>query len=431
MKICLLGATFDTNNMGVSALTAGTIKCIIHQFPDAEIYLLDYGKDTITYNLQIDHRSVPIQLINMRFSKKVYLKNNIALLLILSLVINLIPSQKIRKNLFSRNFCLKHICEADIITSIAGGDSFSDIYGMGRFFYVSLPQVLSLFLGKKLVLLPQTIGPFNGTIVKFIARYIMNRVSIVYSRDYTGLREAKNFLGAKYDSKKLRFCYDVGIVVDPVKPHKIDLDGLFEKRKDNSNIIGLNVSGLLFMGGYTQNNMFGLKIDYRKFIYNLIDFLIRRKNVTVLLVPHVFGFLENSESDSIICEKIYNELKPTYKDKLFLVKGTYNQSEIKWIIGLCDFFIGSRMHACIAALSQNVPAVAIAYSKKFLGVMETLDLETHIADPRSLCEKNILNIIDKMYGQRKSTRKHLNRIIPKVKNAILNLFNEMGEIFHV
>ena len=47
-KLCLLGADFTTNNMGVSALTAGTTICVLHRFPTAEIILLGYAKKGFT-----------------------------------------------------------------------------------------------------------------------------------------------------------------------------------------------------------------------------------------------------------------------------------------------------------------------------------------------------------------------------------------------
>ncbi len=425
MKIILLGATFSTNNLGVNVLTAGTIKCILHQFPDAEIALLDYGKERVTYDFEIHSRTIPIQLLNMRFSKKFYLRNNIIVLILLSFLLKLIPFEKVKKKLISKNFYLFHISQADIAASLAGGDSFSDIYGLGRFFYISLPQLLVLFLGKKLVLLPQTIGPFKGRMAKGIARFILGRAVIVYSRDYTGLKETKDFLKLHRNSEKLKFCYDVGFVLDPARPYKIDLDGFPEHKTGGHSVIGLNVSGLLFMGGYTQDNMFGLKIDYREFIYELIDFLIQKKNIIVMLVPHVFGSGEHSESDLIACEKIYGTLKKEYRDKIYIARGIYNQSQIKYIIGLCDFFIGSRMHACIAALSQGIPAVSIAYSKKFYGVMQSIGVEALVADPRKLEKEEIFNIIDKAYEQRDSIREQLTQTMPQVKEKVLGLFRHI------
>src|SRR3990170_1745327 len=392
--VCLLGASFGTSNMGVNALTVGTLTTFFRQFPKGEMFLLDYGKAGSTYNFQIDNMVIPVQLVNIRFSKKFYLKNNIAFLIVLAIIARCIPFSRIRKNIIYGNICLGRINEADFIASLAGGDSFSDIYGLSRFFYVSLPQLLALFLGKRLILLPQTIGPFKHPLVKIIAKTIIKRAEAVYSRDQTGISDASHLLGLNRNNQRVRFCYDVGFALQPVKPVTMDLTGLPERSDRVRPVIGLNVSGLLYMGGYTQSNMFGLKDDYRELVYGLIDHLILTRGTDVLLVPHVFGTKEHDESDSVICEQIYAELKPKYQRRLYMVRGSYNQSEIKYIIGLCDFFIGSRMHACIAALSQNIPAAAIAYSKKFYGVLETIGLESLVADPRKLNEEEMLNIIN-------------------------------------
>ena len=141
-----------------------------------------------------------------------------------------------------------------------------------------------------------------------------------------------------------------------------------------------------------------------------------------MLVPHVFGTKEHIESDSAACELIYAELKPKYQNKLYRVRGNYDQGEIKYIIGLSDFFIGSRMHACIAALSQNIPAVAIAYSKKFIGVLKTINAESSVVDPRKLEINDILAVIDRAYDDRASLHRQLEQTIPGVKETVMQLF---------
>lgn len=427
-KVCLLGASFNTNNMGVRAITAGIIKSILHQFPNADIILLDYGTDNEAKNIKLKDRTYQCRVVNMRFSKRFYLKNNIAFLILLSLSLRVIPVRAIRNTIISKNRCLDHIVTSDIIASVAGGDSLSDIYGLKRFLYVSLPQLLVLFLQKKLVLLPQTLGPFRGMISKILVKYIFNGSQAIYSRDFSGMQERKSCLVPKIDSEKIRFCYDVGFVLDSIKSERIHLDDFFEDVNRRSPLVGLNISGLLFVGGYKQNNMFGLKINYGEFIYELIKFLIEKKKLTVLLIPHVFGSMENVESDAVVCERMYSQLKNRFKEKLFLVRGYYDQNEIKYIIGLCDFFIGSRMHACIAALSQNIPAVAIAYSKKFYGVFETIGVERFVADPRKLKKEEIFEITEEGYNQRDLIRKHLESKMPLVKEKVLNLFKEISSI---
>lgn len=425
-NICLLGASFGTSNMGVNALTAGTLKAFYERYPDGELFLLDYGKNEATYTFQMGDRKLPIQLVNIRFSKKFYLKNNIALLIALALLTRIIPIRRIRKKIIYGNFRLRRVAKADFVASMAGGDSFSDIYGMGRLLYVSLPQLLALILGKKLVFLPQTIGPFKSAVAKMIARTILRRAAVIYSRDRAGLGETKDLIGPNYTDEKVRFCYDVGFILDPLKPDKADIGNLTDEMKVNSPLVGLNVSGLLYRGGYSGNNMFGLKIDYKEFIPDLIDFMIRKKNAAVMLVPHVFG--THGESDSVVCEEVYASLKDRYNGRLLIARGQYNQNEIKHIIGLCDFFIGSRMHACIAALSQNIPTVSIAYSRKFIGVMQTIGVAELVADPRKLEKEEILGIIDDAFEQRASVRGHLEKTMPQVKETVLNLFNEIGSL---
>jgi polysaccharide pyruvyl transferase WcaK-like protein len=127
-----------------------------------------------------------------------------------------------------------------------------------------------------------------------------------------------------------------------------------------------------------------------------------------------------------VCEALYRNLKSKYEARLYLARGKYDQSEIKYVIGLCDFFIGSRMHACIAALSQYIPTVPVAYSKKFIGVMETIGVESYVADPRTMDEHEILRTVNRAWADKDNIRRHLEGKIPEVKARVLNLFKEIA-----
>jgi polysaccharide pyruvyl transferase WcaK-like protein len=171
--------------------------------------------------------------------------------------------------------------------------------------------------------------------------------------------------------------------------------------------------------------MFGLKVDYRQVIYDIIDLLMKHNDVFVLLVPHVFppkGF--EVESDPEACRKAYDLTKDTYKKRILLADGKYNHNEIKYIIGLCDFFIGSRMHACIAAISQNIPTVCLAYSKKFEGALEGIGSEDCVVDICNCGEKEVRDKVELVFNRRNQIRNQLERIIPHVKENILGIFDD-------
>ena len=139
-------------------------------------------------------------------------------------------------------------------------------------------------------------------------------------------------------------------------------------------LVGININGLMFHGGYTGNNMFGLQFEYKTFVLNLVQKLMEETTSRIFLIPHTYGKTESIYSDHEAARQVYEALKDKYVNRLYMVTGDYKEFEVKGIIGLCDFFIGSRMHACIAAISQGVPTAAVAYSKKFHGVFEGVGL---------------------------------------------------------
>lgn len=416
----LLGAGFTTRNMGVWALASGAISAALHFYENGKIYLLDYHYKRDSYEVRIQQGLTSVELINLRFSKKFWLPNNIARLVLYALLIRMIPSRAVRYRLISNNFWLRHIYSADILCSIAGGDSFSDIYGLNRLIYVVLPQLLVLCLNKPLVLLPQTIGPFKGKISGRIARYILSKAKIVYCREKNGLAEVSDRIDSGRD--KISFCYDMGFILEPFiaeerKPAWIT------KLGDGDVLVGLNVSGLLYIGGYSHSNMFGMKVDYRRLIHELINHFIQKKSAHVMLVPHVFGAAENSESDVMACREIFRDSSRGLHGYLHLIDGDYNQHEIKALISKCDFFLGSRMHACIAALSQCIPSVGLAYSPKFRGVFASIGMEDLVTD---LCEhdcSSVMETVDQAYERRTIFRSQLEAIMPMVKARIFQLFD--------
>jgi polysaccharide pyruvyl transferase WcaK-like protein len=83
------------------------------------------------------------------------------------------------------------------------------------------------------------------------------------------------------------------------------------------------------------------------------------------------------------------------------------------------------MHACIAAVSQSVAAVPMAYSDKFVGVMRTVGIEANVVDLRKMCEQEILEVIDRAFEGRAEVRQQLACTMPQVKETVLRLFEDM------
>jgi len=437
VKVCLMGPSFGTGNLGVDALVESSIKVIINRWPDAEVTLLGSGWSDSEYCLRLFGRDVHVKSMPIRFCKNVFRADHFLTLFLYAMLMKVFRGPRTRKAFAGRNPYLRVIVEADMVADITGGDSFSDIYGMRRFITGFLRKWLIRLFGKKLVLLPQTYGPFDKRLTRVLARHIINYAELVYSRDRKGLGDVETLLGPGRDAGKVRFSPDVGFLLDPRRPEGEEIELLEKIKGPGTTLVGLNVSGLLSCGSDSGNNMFNLKIDYPALIDSIVEFLMNQAGTAILLVPHVVpvrqgdaspparvkkkGYRE--QSDSVVCGRVYERAAAKYAGRIFLVRGRYSHNETKYIIGLCDFFIGSRMHSCIAALSQGIPAVGVAYSGKFHGVFESVGVGDCVADARSLDNTTILGQVEAAFERRHDTIKHLKEVMARIKPDILDLFN--------
>jgi polysaccharide pyruvyl transferase WcaK-like protein len=385
-----MGAALDTGNRGVSALSSSVIKLVLQIRPDADISFFIGNKSSAPQTLNAPGGKVKINIINHRLSPKAGFKTHLFSIFFVACLQKIIPLPPVKQFLIRSIPGLKKLSEADFISDIHGGDSFSDIYGLARFITGVMPNIIILLLGKQLVLLPQTYGPYKSFLSQKIAKYIFKKSAFIISRDKEGVEVVKKIMGK--GNENVHSCCDVAFVLDAALPEEIVIEPPLIRAASHS-LIGLNVNGLLYNGGYTRDNMFGLNYDYKVFARNLVLRLVKDTDKHILLIPHTFGLPGNINSDPDACLDILANLDNAYKDRVHMVMKEYDQFAIKGIIGLCDFFIGSRMHACIAALSQGIPTVGVAYSRKFAGVFDSIGAGDMVADARKLTAEDIINKI--------------------------------------
>ena len=414
MKIGLLGASVDTGNMGVSVLAAGSVQNLLRQYPNADVYFLNYARRAEELEFRGVDRKSQHRLVPIRFSKYLFQDNNVFLLTAFLAVMRLFSRQPARSGFARRNAVLSEMADTDLFVAISGGDSFSDIYGLVRLLYVGLPQVLVLLLGKRLVLLPQTVGPFETPAARFLARYILRGAETVYSRDaerLDAIREMAELRGEQ--RKKIRFGYDLGFQVPPARRLDLKIWELPPGDVSDSSLIGINISGLL----WNEGRKFSLSVDYRQFTIRCIEYFLKTTPSPILLVPHVVS-PGNADDDVGAIQEVMAHFAKTHPQRVGAAKVGLLYDETKGLIGRCDYFMGARMHACIAALSQAVPCSALAYSGKFEGVMASVGANTITIDLRSTDIESALKAVITNYQNRHKLRETLRRTMPEVVKAV-------------
>lgn len=421
-RLCLFGASLDVGNMGCRALSHGLIRLLHQMRPEAEIRLLYGNRTGGKRRVRLSsERSIEVEVLNFRLSPKARWSQHLAWIVLAALLHRFLPIPALRRRLRRAFPWLKALYEADLAGEIRGGDSFADIYGFKRFFMGVLPCCVALLMGARLVFLPQTYGPFAGKASAAMAGFLLRHSSDVIARDKKSREVARQLMGASAAERKVYLCPDVAFGLAAIEPDVAAITPPLPERSE-SVLVGLNVSGLLYMGGYTGDNMFGLQCDYPRFIESLIRELLNHQKVHLLLIPHTFG--SAGENDRDACRKVYDSLHDQAKDRLHLLESEHDQNEIKWLIGQCDFFLGSRMHACIAALSQSVPAVGLAYSRKFAGVFEVVGVEESVLDMTQMEEPALLSAARTLFENRDASEDFLQNAIPKVRQDLDNVFQK-------
>lgn len=421
--VCLMGTRLDVENMGCRALTWGAVTLFERLSPGCDIRLLYGNRRGGTRHVEISNgKTVEVEVVNCRFSPKALLKEHVFGLLARALLFRVVPGKAAKAAVVRGSRFLESLNQARFVGEIFGGDSFSDIYGLTTFLFRAAPTVIAILMGKRLVLLPQMYGPYRHWLTRLIARYILCRSDWIYARDLDSLDTVRQLLGAEIAGMRMSFCPDVAFAMEPVKPDDSMLEALLSRR-DGGVLVGLNISGLLLMGGYTHDNMFGLKCDYGRFVRELIRVLLQETRVQVLLIPHTFE--ADAESDLQSCRQVYSELEVSSQGRLRLLAQKLDQSRLKYVIGQCDFFVGSRMHACIAALSQGVPAVGVAYSLKFKGVFESVGMGAMVADARELDTEDCVAACMRQFENRQPAKAKLLELLPDLRRTLIGCFEEL------
>ncbi len=319
MKIGLMGLTFVSSNKGCMALAHSFIEILTELgYKNSEyIVFATEEYDTNVLSSVIEH----YQVVPFKIKK-------------LQTVITAFKKMK----------------ECDVVFDFTEGDSFSDIYGTKRMCKVSLMKMMAIWAHSKLVLAPQTYGPYNKAFSRKLAKYIFKHSYRVYSRDQKSADLVKMLTGSDISSYT-----DIAFGLAPSS-------NLVFVETGNKNA-GINISALLWNGGYTSKNQFGLKVDYKKYCCKCIEAL-RERGYKVHLIPHVYGEeMPDIENDYLACREIQKKYPDCIVADMYI-----NPEEIKSYIAHMQIFIGARMHSTVAAFSTGVVTIPFSYSKKFDGL---------------------------------------------------------------
>ena len=371
-------------NKGSAAQVVSTIEILKKFIPQASFTMISWIpsldiKYSSRYNLKI------IGYFGQTAFEPLIYAYHIFLSLIRCTLWKMLSKLKINANSLLNEKYLKAYSNTDIILDLSG-DSLADNNLVTILNCIGiLPGIL---LRKPIVLFSQSIGPFNMLNYPLV-KFCLNNVNLITARG----KLTKKYLENISIKAPIFLVADCAFILKSAS-HKRVKEILYHEgiKKEDYPLIGISVSVILDR----KNN------NYVNIMSQTIDYLIQKINVQIILISH--SFLDTKD-DRCVANKIYETT--VNKSKIILIKNEYLTEELKGIIGLCDIFIGARMHTSIAALSICIPTIVIAWSPKYYEIMASLGQEKYICNINTLKFQELTSKIEELWHNRSKIRTEL------------------------
>jgi polysaccharide pyruvyl transferase WcaK-like protein len=416
LRLCVFGAGPGTGNLGVSALSLSLLSGIARRVRDPQVTSFDNGKGIRPARARLNGRDLAYRLCGAIPTRRVYRRDSLF---------------RIRASGWLGGLghaAIKAIRDADAVLDCTSGDSFTDLYSRRRFRLVTAEKMLALEQRRPLILLPQTIGPFTGARTRRIAGRIVRAAAMVWARDQKSFSTLRELLDGSFDPRRHHCGVDLAFGLEAQEP-----DGPLPEAvaawltdDDRPPLVGFNVSGLIH-GGDAAVMRFGLRTDYFHAVTRFLARILDETDANILFVPHVFTTPGHFEHDPDACASVAARLGGAGTGRIACLPAGLSPGKTKWAVGRTDWFCGTRMHASIAAISSGVPAAAMAYSDKTLGVFETCGQGEHVADLRRLETDEVVDRLWESWTGREEARASLEVTLPRVRAQVEDQMDRIVE----
>jgi len=292
---------------------------------------------------------------------------------------------------------------ADLIISCPGGF----LEDSTKAYFAAIFQLfLASVFQKKLVIAPQSIGPINGRISKWLLRNVLVRAEKIYVREQFSYRFLKE---------------EIGI---PAQSISMSADMAFFYEYKGGRVEQVEIEDRMYSTVVDWN--FPASDDKEAarelYIKSMAEFYKRvsdDNNVDVVILNQV-------SSDLRMARAIKNF---TLNERLYIDESHYEPNEMIAKIGSTRFFVGTRFHSCIFAALANVPFIAISYLPKTHGIMEYLDLLGYEIDIYKISCDELLLKYQEMVLAEKVIKSSLQKTLLSIEEK--NIFSrELGRFLN-
>ncbi|MEE3878793.1 polysaccharide pyruvyl transferase family protein [Vibrio sp. YYF0003] len=187
--------------------------------------------------------------------------------------------------------------------------------------------------GKKVILLPQALGPFENPQTRTSAQHIFSNADLIFARDPQSYSFAKPICG----NTELQECPDFTNLVKGTPFNE------YNPEKHQVSVI-------------PNTKM----LEKTKLGEEYIDFLVRTIEKVDACGKKPFLLVHEGQADRKLAKQVSDRCSIDID-----ILEPVDPLKIKWVIGQSHLVISSRFHGLVSALSQGVPVIATGWSHKY------------------------------------------------------------------
>jgi colanic acid/amylovoran biosynthesis protein len=265
----------------------------------------------------------------------------------------------------------------------------------------TLEVSIAKFIGKPIVLFPNSVGPFRTWVGRFLCNMALNNCEYVLVREPVSY-EIVNSLGIR--SRKI-LTADMALLFKTTQ----------EKIPESFPHPAIGVCPGIYSNSLSSEGVKNYILEHAK----ALDAAIDKYAFNVVFLPHYVSGFEYDDLE--ICGLILHQMKNRDHARIVNVSSI---DEFKSSLNHMDMIITSKMHPGVLGVSEYVPTLSIAYDHKQTGFFRQLgmaDCAIHINDASS---EVMMSKIDFIWKERKRIAASLRTRVPELQEGIKKAVRE-------
>lgn len=267
----------------------------------------------------------------------------------------------------SKKKSLKIFQEADGIFVKGGGllQTYGGISSTYSMYFWCFHMFLANSLKKPIYVMPNSFGPFEGPLVKYIAKKALKNCTLVTSRESLSTKMLENELGLSVDTYP-----DLAFNLPMSNLDKKEIFSKYNLPKDKK-LVAITMRPYRFPLADDSEKA------YSHFKYEMTKFLkwLYTNGFMPVIVEHTLA-VNSHENDAACIEDVLSKLDSN--EYRYISDSNFDCHDLKRIYSFCDYVVGTRFHSVIFSFGSGVPGIAICYvGNKGQGIMKDIGVEDY------------------------------------------------------